>query len=269
MLREVKWIAGALAAALYALPAAAQSGSSSTQGSGAATGSGASSAGQGAASSDTAATPSQSKDSADKANQPADRASDTAQQAQGTASSAADTAGKKAGAMGQQATSDTARTLAKLHADNEMDIQAGTWMREHATNDKVKGFAKKMVDDHTAMDKDAMDWAQKHDIDLTSAPKPADMEKGEHHAKLDELENMSGAQADRAYMKMMVEDHTKDVRETRDAEQHAKRGANKSDKELASLLDKAAKKMESHLKDAQKIQRELATQRQARTPSGQ
>ncbi|HEX9290708.1 MAG TPA: DUF4142 domain-containing protein [Anaeromyxobacteraceae bacterium] len=268
MLREVKWIAGALAATLYALPVAAQSGSSTQQDSGAATGSGATSS-QGAASSDTAATPAQSTDSAEKANQPAGRTSDTAQQAQGTASSAADTAGKKAGAMGQQATSDTARTLAKLHTGNEMEVEAGTWMREHAMNDKVKDFAKKMVVDHSAMDKDAMDWAQKHNIDLTSAPKPADVEKGEHHAKLDELKNMSGAQADRAYMKMMVEDHTKDVREVRDAEQHAKRGANKSDKDFASFLDKSAKKMESHLKDAQKIQRDLATQRQARTPSGQ
>ncbi len=167
--------------------------------------------------------------------------------------------------MGQQASSDAARTAAKLHAGNQEEIEAGTWMQEHATNSKVKDFAKKMVDDHGSMDKDLMSYAQKHDIDLASAPTSAEPSKAKESASLERIKSMEGAQADRAYMKMMVDDHTKDVKETKTAAQHAKHAKND---EFAKLLDKSAKKMEGHLKDAQKIQRDLS-QRQARTPSAQ
>jgi putative membrane protein len=111
------------------------------------------------------------------------------------------------------------------------------------------------------MDKDITSFAQSHQIDLTGATAAESKES----ASLGRLKSMQGAQADRAYMKMMVEGHTKDVKETKEAGQHAKAAKNT---ELAKLLDKSAKKMEDHLKDAQKIQRDLS-QRQARTPSSQ
>jgi predicted outer membrane protein len=88
------------------------------------------------------------------------------------------------------------------------------------------------------------------------------MKKGKQIISLERLKGMEGAQADRAYMKMMVDDHTKDVKEARAAAQRAKKADNT---ELAELLDDSAKTMEGHLKDAQKIQRDLS-QRQARTP---
>ncbi|GEJ55337.1 DUF4142 domain-containing protein [Anaeromyxobacter diazotrophicus] len=161
-------------------------------------------------------------------------------------------------------TSEMTSTLAKMHAGNELEVQAGTWMRAHATNSKVKDFAKKMVDDHGAMDKDANAFAQKHDLQLTSAPEYAS-KTSEHQTMLDELKGMHGAQADRHYMQMMVEDHTKDVSAVKTAAEQAKHG---SDKEYAKLLEKAEKKMEGHLKDAQKISRDMGA-RQARHPAGQ
>ena len=257
MLRDTRWMVGALAAALWIAPAAAQTGSTSA---GAerphATGSGA----------DPTRSATEPNTAAGSASDTAGRAADRAGAAAGTmsdkAESTADRAGDKAHAMGQQASSESARTLAKLHDGNQAEVEAGTWMKEHAQNDKVKDFAKKMVDDHGSMDKDVMSFAQKKGIDLTSAPKAGDADKAKAQHTLDEIKNMSGAQADRAYMNMMVQDHQKDVREVREAERQAK---SSQDKELASLLGKSAKKMESHLKDAQKIQRDL-TQRQARTP---
>ncbi len=173
--------------------------------------------------------------------------------------------GSKAKAMGRQLTSADARTLAKLHDVNETEIEAGTWMKDHATNDKVKDFAGKMVDDHQSLDKDLMSFAQKHGTDLTSAPKPADASKAREQHELDQLKGMSGAQADRTYMRMMVSGHQQALRETRTAEQKAK---SSKDKDLASLLDKSAKKIESHLKDARDVQKDLV-QRQARTPASQ
>jgi putative membrane protein len=167
---------------------------------------------------------------------------------------------------GASADAETAHTLAKLHAGNQAEIEAGNWMKDRAQSSKVKDFAQKMVDDHGSMDKDVQSFAQKRGIDLTAgASSTASAEKGKAEHQLDEIKAMTGAQADRAYMDMMVRDHQKDVSATRQAEQTAK--SNKDD-EFAKLLDNSAKKMESHLKDAQKIDREL-TQRQARTPSSQ
>ena len=79
------------------------------------------------------------------------------------------------------------------------------------------------------------------------------------------MQQMPAGQADRHYMTMMVKDHQHDVSEVRTAEQHAK---SEHQTEFAKLLDKTGKKMEDHLKDAQKIQRDL-TSRQARNPSSQ
>lgn len=160
--------------------------------------------------------------------------------------------------------SDMTATLAKMHAGNELEIQAGSWMRAHATNSKVKDFAKKMVDDHSAMDKDANAFAQKHDLQLTSGPEYTS-KSSEHQAMLEQLKGMQGAQADRHYMQMMVQDHTKDVSEVKTAALQSKQG---NDKEYTKLLEKAEKKMEGHLKDAQKIARDLGA-RQARNPASQ
>jgi putative membrane protein len=249
MAHEAKWMAGALAAALSLAPATADDRTASDK------------------AHDTASSAkSSAQDTADKAGDTAhkagDKVSDAASDAKHTATDAAETTGAKAKAMGQQATSETARTLAKLHAGNEMEVRAGTWMKEHATSDKVKEFASKMVDDHGKMDEDVTAFAKDKNVDLTSAPKPADMKKGEHHAKLDQLKKMKGAKADQEYMRMMVEDHQKDVKEVRVAKAKAQKSG---DDKLVALLDGAGQKMEGHLEDASDVQKSLQ-QHQASTP---
>jgi putative membrane protein len=243
----------ALAAALWIAPAAAQpTGSSTNDGRAGSMGSGTSAADRTGTGVDS--TPSKS-DPATAPSPAPDRSSSTmgSSGATGTAGSSA-TAGSTAG--GAEA------TLSKLHAANQAEIESGKWMREHAQNGKVKDFAKKMVDEHTKMDKDVMDHAKKQGVSMTSGTSSAAHgASGAGH--LEELKSMSGAQADRAYVKMMVDDHQKNLTEVREAHRSAK--ADPSSKELASLLDKTAKKIEGHLKDAQKLQRDL-TQRQARTP---
>ncbi len=182
---------------------------------------------------------------------------------EGTAPSgaaAATTSGTAAAAA--SGANEVATTLAKLHVGHEAEVQAGHWMQAHATNTKVKDFAKKMVKDHTAMDKDVNDYARKHDIALTGVA-GVDAEQAKHKEALDRLEGMQGAQADRHYMQMMVEDHTRDVSEVGTAAQQAKQG---HDDQYTKLLENTQKKMKSHLEDAQKISRDLGA-RQARHPA--
>jgi len=166
---------------------------------------------------------------------------------------------------GSISTSDMTTTLASMHAGNQAEIQAGQWMQQHATNSKVKDFAKKMVDDHRALDKDGQGYAQKHDLDLTSAP-DYQSKMQEHQSMLDQLKSTQGAELDRQYMQMMVQDHQRDTSEVRAALAQAK--SSNADKDYTRLLDKAQSKMSDHLKDAQKISRDLGS-RQARNPSNQ
>jgi putative membrane protein len=88
------------------------------------------------------------------------------------------------------------------------------------------------------------------------------MKGGKAGSMLEDLKAVRGSRLDRAYMDMMVQDHEKDVRETRAAAEQLK-GSNE---ELASLLEDTAEKMEDHLEDAKEIRQDL-TRRQAREPS--
>ena len=242
MLRGTGWLVGALAAALWTSPGAAQTGSSAQQG---------------AATNQPPTGP--QEEPGRGGNQP---------EAAGAQSQAGKTgeeskvqrpeSAKGMGSMTPEQQADAARTLAKLHAGNRAEIQMGAWMKDHASNDKVRDFASKMVDDHRKMDQDLRSFAQGRGIELASA------EHSSAGRDLGAIKKTQGAQADRAYMKMMVRDHTKDVQETRAAAQRAERDG---DKDLASLADESANKMEDHLKEAQKVDREL-TMRQARTPTG-
>jgi putative membrane protein len=157
---------------------------------------------------------------------------------------------------------DAAIRLPKLHVGNAAEIEAGTWMQQHATSSKVKGFAKKMVKDHGAMDKDLRAYAHEHGVKLMGTTS-VEEEKVHHAEALDVLKKMHGPQADRTYMQMMVQEHTRDVSELKRGAELARQG---SDEDYSKLLDKAAKTMESHLEDAQRISREMVP-RQARSPN--
>ena len=158
--------------------------------------------------------------------------------------------------------SDAATRLPKLHVEHAAEIEAGTWMQQHATSSKVKGFARKMVKDHGALDKELRAYAHQHGVKLTGRTSTED-EKVHHAEAIDVLKKMRGPQADRTYLQMMVQDHTKDVNEVKAGAELARQG---SDADYSKLLDETAKTMESHLEDAQKILHEMVP-RQARHPS--
>ncbi len=256
MLIDSKWMAGALAAALLVGPAAAQNASGSGDPGLSPGARGAASTGAGSTTITTTKTDSNDTVShgaaaaGAAAQGAAHKTADAARGAADSTAAAVDTMGDKASAMGQQATSDAARLLAKLHAGNEMEIHAGKEMAKMAKNAKVKAFAKRMVTDHGAMDKDVKAFAKKAKIDLASAPKPADADKAAMDAKMKEMHAMKGHEAEKAYMQRMVEDHEKDVSEVSDAHQKAQ---DDHKTELVALLAKTKTKMQAHLDQAKKI----------------
>jgi len=76
---------------------------------------------------------------------------------------------------------------------------------EKGSNQAVKDFGQKMVDDHTKANDELKSLATSKNMMLPSAP------NAKEKATIDKMSAMSGAAFDKAYVRDMVMDHKKDV----------------------------------------------------------
>jgi putative membrane protein len=134
----------------------------------------------------------------------------------------------------------------------------GKLAQSRAQNDKVKGFAKDMVDDHTALDRKLTDLVQndgKGKVTLSSSQIPA--------AKQQELKTMTddaerklgsatGATFDREYMSAMVKGHEA-VLSDLDAALPSLKGQDK----VHALVSDARDKVKEHRDHAKDILKDL------------
>jgi putative membrane protein len=138
--------------------------------------------------------------------------------------------------------------LAELHMANASEVDLGKVAEQRAQSKDVKAFGKRMVKDHTALDKDARSWAKKNKVTVGAAPQD-DMRKMQDLKQ--RLESLSGAEFDKTYMQAMAEDHANDLNKVQTFEQQT------TDKSLKKLLEKARKVIASHKKDADKLVQKL------------
>jgi putative membrane protein len=87
------------------------------------------------------------------------------------------------------------------------EVELGRLATQKASNDRVKQFGQKMVDDHTKANNDLKQAASQEGIEL-----PADT-NAKHKKVAEKLSGLSGAAFDKAYMDEMVKDHNQDVKE--------------------------------------------------------
>ena len=141
-------------------------------------------------------------------------------------------------------------TLAKLHHDNEMEVQMGKTAMQNGGAKQVKAFGSLLVKDHTLADKQLKSYAKRKGVDLT-LPAPKDqVEAAELQAAMEgmkRLETLKGEDYDREFSKLMVEDHQKAVtmvettlRDTQNAK-------------VQSLLNKLLPVLKEHLKLAEQL----------------
>lgn len=105
------------------------------------------------------------------------------------------TAGADRNADGQFAT--------HLAQANMAEVALGKLAQEKAQSDDIKKFGQKMIDEHTKAEQDLEGIASKNNLTLPQDVSP------EQKTQQDRLSKLSGAQFDRAYMRMMVMDHTR------------------------------------------------------------
>jgi putative membrane protein len=133
------------------------------------------------------------------------------------------------------------------------EVELGKLATEKASSAEVKQFGQHMVDQHTKANEQLQKVASQKGIDVPSELSAKDK------ATKSRLERLSGAAFDRAYMRDMVKDHTKDVSEFR---KEAKSG---SDADVKSFASEALPTLESHLNQARQIDSTLNGSESSRT----
>ncbi|HSV18730.1 MAG TPA: DUF4142 domain-containing protein [Casimicrobiaceae bacterium] len=119
------------------------------------------------------------------------------------------------------------------------EVQLGQLAAQKAQSPEVKQFGQKMVDDHGKANDQLKSIASSKGVDLPNDLKSAD--KREH----DRLSKLNGADFDREYMKHMVSDHKKDVK---DFEKEAKSA---KDADIKNFASTTLPTLQQHLQMAQ------------------
>lgn len=144
-----------------------------------------------------------------------------------------------------------------IHEANQKEIAMAQMALDKAESAKVKAYARKLVADHQAADKQLMAYADRKDMDRSKLQQTATAAGGtgasghsgvsghsEDHARLNDL---SGQEFDRAFAAMMLADHDEAITTVRAARDGA------IDPALRNLLNAMLPKLEQHRRNAQQL----------------
>src|ERR1700688_510896 len=121
------------------------------------------------------------------------------------------------------------------------EVKLGQLAEEMGSNDTVKSFGKRMVDDHSKAGDKLKEVASRESIAL-----PTDI-SAKDQAIYDRLSKLNGAAFDRAYARDMVKDHETDV-----AAFQREANAGKTDS-LKSFASQTLPTLQDHLKQAKEM----------------
>ncbi|HEX2272167.1 MAG TPA: DUF4142 domain-containing protein [Pyrinomonadaceae bacterium] len=122
-----------------------------------------------------------------------------------------------------------------------MEVELGRLATQQGASDAVKQFGQRMVDDHSKANTELMSLASSKGITL-----PAELDE-KHRGHVTKLSGMSGTEFDRAYAKMMLDAHQKDVSAF---ERQSTRGV---DPDLKAFAGKTLPTLQEHLQMARAL----------------
>jgi putative membrane protein len=182
----------------------------------------------------------------------------------GAGKSSSSQAGSSASSLDQQD-----QKFVKQAAKGGMkEIQMAKVGLQKASNEGVKQYAQRLLDDHTKASSELKQIASSKGITLPDAHATSSgeqpgrtpvrekegVEAGEHsghEAHMKKLETLSGAEFDREFVRMAVQDHQKDIKEFEKAAQSAQ------DPEIKAFAQKTAPKLREHLQQAKALQSQV------------
>jgi putative membrane protein len=121
------------------------------------------------------------------------------------------------------------------------EVQLGQLALQKSSNDDVKHFAQKMVDDHTKLGDEMKQVAQQLSVKVPDSP------SGKDKSTMNKLQALNGDEFDKAYIKDMVKDHQQDEKEF---QSEAKSTTNPALKQVAT---QGAQVIGEHLQMIQQI----------------
>lgn len=129
---------------------------------------------------------------------------------------------------------------------DEAEIQLGQMAQEKAASPAVKSFGQRMMKDHSDADDKLKSIAESQHISL-----PVELDQ-QHQDQSQALSRLSGSQFDRAYMQLMVKEHTQDVSKFQEE------ASNAHDPTVKQFATATLPVLQSHLQEAQQIQQQVA-----------
>ena len=134
------------------------------------------------------------------------------------------------------------------------EVELGQLAVEKSSNEDVKRFAQRMVEDHGKANEDLKQLASQKGVSLPSEP------SAKQKAKKERLSKLSGDEFDRAYMSDMLKDHRTDIAAF---EQESDSGMDSDIKKFAS---QALPILREHLKQAESVTGKI--EQASSTPEG-
>jgi len=108
-------------------------------------------------------------------------------------------------AQGAALNADDRAFLEKAAVGGKAEVELGQLAQQKAQNDDVKQFAQRIVSDHSQANSELLSMGDKMSLTLPTAL------DDQHQKEKDRLSKLNGAKFDKEYMKLMVDDHQKDV----------------------------------------------------------
>lgn len=124
-----------------------------------------------------------------------------------------------------------------------MEVELGQYAGQNALNPRVKKFGSMMVKVHSRANEELKAIADKKNISVSMNDK--------HSGMMRELQQKRGEEFDKEYMKMMVDDHQKDI------DKFEKQGENSEDADLKAFASKILPVLQMHLDSAKSIRDDL------------
>lgn len=140
----------------------------------------------------------------------------------------------------------------KAMEGNMAEVQMGQLALEKSSDDQVKQFAQRMVDDHGKMLDQLKPAAQAMGVKVPDGPSKGAMKN------MDKMKALSGEAFDKAYIKDMVKDHKKDDSEFKQEAQSTQ------NPQLKQMVMQSDQMIESHLQQIQQIAQSKGTSQKAK-----
>ena len=139
------------------------------------------------------------------------------------------------------------RFLDDVATNSMMELQLAEMAQQKASSQEVKDFGKRIQTDHAQAEQKLQALAQEASIAL-----PTSMTKKEQR-DVDKLSKLSGAEFDKEYMKMMVKDHEKSVKDYQKASEDVAEPA------VKQFINQMLPTQKEHLQLAQDTEQQVSS----------